>query len=305
MKSYTSASFISESPCVTALGCFDGVHIGHTRLICEAKKIALQKSLTCAVWSFNSPPKSYFSKSSTPLLTTESEKRICMSRLGVDIFVSVTFNEDIANISARDFFYDILIDKMNTKSIVCGYNYRFGKNGEGDISLLDKLCKESHIELVTVPEVTLHGKTVSSSEIRTALKEGRLEEAQEMLGRPYSLRAKVCDGQHLGRKLGFPTINQVFNPNKLLGKNGVYVSRVFLGHQKKYGITNIGTRPTVNGNLLCAETHIFDFEGDLYKKAVTVELLSYLREERKFSSLDELCEQVQKDIATAKKFINK
>ncbi len=303
MKTYTTASFSSALPCVTALGCFDGVHLGHAALISQAVKIAHSQGLQAAVWSFAAPPKNYFSKDKVQLLTTHAEKRELCRGLGVDIFVSAHFNGKIADMSAEHFFEEVLIARMSSKHIVCGYNYRFGKSGKGDVSLLRSLCKAYGISLSVIPEVRVENVSVSSSEIRHALAEGKIENANAMLGRPYSLRAAVCDGQHLGRQLGFPTINQVFDESKLLPANGVYVSRVRLDQAEKFGITNIGIRPTVGGNLLCAETHIFDLEADLYGKSISVELLHFIRPEQKFLGLDKLKAQVHADIQTAKNFL--
>ncbi len=304
MKTYKNASFSSALPCVTALGCFDGVHLGHRALICHTIQAAMSKGLQSAVWSFDAPPKNYFSTNKIKLLTTPEEKQNMCQRLGVNIFVCVPFDGEISSMSAEEFFEEILCRRMNSKQVVCGYNYRFGRGGKGDVALLNKLCREHGIELSVIPEVRVKNVSVSSSEIRQALSEGRVEDAELMLGRPYSLRAVVCDGQHLGRRLGFPTINQMFDNNKMLPLNGVYASRVRVGNSRKYGITNIGVRPTVGGDLLCAETHIFDIVDNLYGKAITIELLHFIRTEQKFSSLDALKLQIQTDIENAKALLN-
>ena len=305
MKTFKSAAFCSEQPTVCALGCFDGVHIGHSRLILEAGKIAASLSALSAVWSFAEPPRNYFSTERVPLITTSEEKRKQMQKLGVDIFVSVPPDKEVLSLSAEDFFCEILIKRMNVRHIVCGYNYRFGSGGKGDTSLLKTLCEAHKIGLSVIPEVKIGEMTVSSSEIRKALSDGRISDATAMLGRPYALSAHVSDGQHLGRQLGFPTVNQILSPYKLLPRHGVYVSRIHFDRKQRYGITNIGTRPTVNENTLCAETHIFDFSGDLYGKAITVELLDFLRSEQKFSSLCGLKKQVNEDIAKAKEIVKK
>lgn len=305
MKTYTDLDIQLSSPTVCALGCFDGVHLGHTYIINEAKRVAASLSVPTAVWSFREPPRNYFAKDKVKLLTTPTEKRLAMSKLGVDIFISISFKKEIASLSAREFFEDILIGKLNVRHIVCGFNYRFGKGGDGNAKVLESLCAERGIGLSVVPEVTLGNITVSSSEIRRALAQGNAAGAAELLGKPYSLYAKVIDGKHLGRTLGFPTVNQEFSNKKLLPRNGVYVSRVHIGHRTFYGITNVGLRPTVEGTTPCAETNIFEFEGDLYGRTLTVELLSFLRPEQKFSSVDELSIQVHKDIDEAKALIKK
>ena len=301
MKSYTLDTYTAESSCVCVLGCFDGVHAGHSALINHAKEVSQKLSLPTLIWSFSEPPKNFFAKNSVALLTSPIEKRLQMSKLKADIFINVPFDANIASISAEDFFSEILLKKIKTAHIVCGFNYCFGKGGKGNTALLSKLCKANGIGLSVIPPVTIGDISVSSSEIRAALDNGDLKKANILLGRPYSLRAKVIDGQHLGRKLGFPTINQAFPDRKLILKNGVYITRIHFGKTKRYGITNVGLRPTVNGQGLYAETHIFNFNGDLYGKVATIEFLEFIRPEKKFSSVDELTKQIQLDISYAKK----
>lgn len=303
MKSYSLNEYSAATPCVCALGCFDGVHIGHRALIKKARSTAEKLSLPLAVWSFEEPPKNFFSSVSVGVLTPHADKRLLMRRLGVDIFINVPPDEKIFSLSPEIFFEDILVNKIKARHIVCGFNYRFGKGGAGDTTLLELLCQKHDIGLSVIPPIKLGELTVSSSEIRRALVEGRPNDASAMLGHPYFVRATVSDGQHLGRNLGFPTVNQLFVNRKLVPKNGVYLSRTSFGSKKRYGITNIGLRPTVDGTTLCAETNLFDFTGNLYGKTVTVELLDFLRPEQKFSSVDELCAQVHSDIAIAKKII--
>ena len=305
MKSYTLKSFKSETPCVCALGCFDGVHIGHTKLINHAKHIAAELAIPCAVWSFEEPPKNYFLPKSVPLITTPTEKHSQMRALKVDILISVPFDESIASMSAEDFFEDILIKKIKAAHIVCGFNYRFGRGGKGDTRLLSELCKQRGIGLSVISPVCIENMTVSSSKIRAVLENGQPELACALMGRPSSLSARIVDGQHLGRKLGFPTLNQSFTDGKLVPKNGVYVTRVSFEKKQRYGITNVGLRPTVDGNTLCAETNVFDFAGDLYGKTVRVEFLEFIRPEKKFSSVEELSAQVHSDIEKAREIIKK
>ena len=184
MKTYTTAEYSSEHPTVCALGCFDGVHIGHIKLIEEAIRLSGELSVKSAVWSFDAPPKNYFSKNAVPLLTTPTEKQAQMQKLGIDLFVSVPFEKEIFSLTAEEFFCDILIKRMKARHVICGYNYRFGKGGKGDAELLRALCKAHGIGLSVIPEVMLGGVSVSSSEIRKALLEGDTRKAASMLGRP-------------------------------------------------------------------------------------------------------------------------
>ena len=305
MNIATTISYFSPSPSVVALGCFDGVHVGHSEIISSAVNAAKKNGLTSIVWSFQTPPKSILSENfnSSYLLTSLTEKKKLMRELQVDILICVPFNEKIAKLSPRNFFKNIIVNRLNAKQIFCGFNYRFGYMGEGDVKLLQSLCDEFGISLTVLKEITIDGITVSSSAIRSYLSNGDLENAQKMLGRPFTLQGKVKDGQHLGRTLGFPTVNQDVPTDKILIKNGVYLTRVKFNKKTKYGITNIGIRPTVNGSSPICETHIFDFHGDLYGKTLTVEFIKFLRSERKFSSLDDLTEQIKTDIENAKKYI--
>ena len=308
MKLSTSALASTSLDSAVALGCFDGVHIGHSEIIKKTVEISKSNSLLSVVWSFQAPPKSFFAKndsSSHELLTTLPEKKSLIRKLGVDLLICVPFDERIAKLNPREFFENIIIGRLNAKHIFCGFNYRFGHNGSGDTALLRTLCDEYGIDITVVDEIKVDGNTVSSSAIRSLLSNGEIEMAEKMLGRKFSLRGKVRDGQHLGRQLGFPTVNQEVPHNKILIKNGVYITRVKFGRVTKYGVTNIGIRPTVGGNEPICETHIIDFCGDLYGKYVTVEFLKFLRSEKKFNSLDELSKQVKKDIEAVKALKNK
>lgn len=301
MKFSTSVRARTNRDSVVMLGCFDGVHIGHSEIISRAVKAARDSSLLSVAWSFQAPPKSFFSQS-CELLTTLPEKKALIRSLGVDFLVCPPFDERIANLTPREFFEDVIVGRLQAKHIFCGFNYRFGRKGVGDIALLRSLCDEHKIILTVVDEVKVDGKTISSSTIRNHLLQGEIKMAEKMLGRKFSLQGRVIDGQHLGRTLGFPTVNQEIPANKILIKNGVYLTRVKLGRAVKYGIANIGMRPTVDGKAPICETHILDFDGNLYGKQITVEFLEFLRSERKFNSLDELSAQVKKDIESVKNF---
>lgn len=300
MRTKSSLDFRTEQAHVVALGCFDGVHVGHTELIRQARRIADEASLPLAVFSFAQPPKSFFSKGPMRLLTSRDEKKRIMASLGADLFVCVPFDGSIANITAEQFFLDVLKNRLNASHVICGFNYRFGKNGLGNADLLRDLCKKSEIGISVVSPVEINGAPVSSSAIRRALEDGNVRSANLLLGRPYSISSTVVSGQQLGRTLGFPTVNQIFDQGLMPPKNGVYLSRVRIGHAVKKAITNVGVRPTVDGQTLCAETNIFDFEGDLYGKKIRVEFLEFIRPEQKFDSLEQLSAQVHRDIEKAK-----
>ena len=304
MKSYTTKKFRAKTPTVVALGCFDGVHRGHTAVINEAVRIARERSLPCAIFTFREPPKNYFVPNAAPLITDYREKRRLMRTLGVDIFVCIPFDGEIGSLSPEEFFEDILLERLCATHLVCGFNYSFGKSGRGDTVLMRRLCNEKRIGLTCVESVTDGEITVSSSAIRQAVENGDMELAERYLGRPFSICAPIVGGQKLARKLGFPTLNQILDKNTLIPRHGVYVTKITVGKKVMFGITNVGVRPTVSDHTLCAESHIFDFEGDLYGKTVRVEFLKYLRPETEFPSIEALTEQVKLDIADAKNFIS-
>lgn len=303
MKLETSLHYSSPAPSVVALGCFDGVHLGHAAVIQAAKRQALRLGCPCTVWTFTEPPRNFFSPHSVPLITDGQAKQDLIERLGADTLVCVPFDGTIGGLCAEDFFENILVKNLQARHLVCGYNYTFGVGGKGDVALLQALCHAHEIGLTVLPPVTVGNVSVSSSAIRTAIEEGRPEDAAALLGRPYSITAPVVDGQHLARKLGFPTLNQLFPDGLTVPRAGVYVTRVTTDEGKAplYGISNVGRRPTVKSNILCCETHIFDYVGNLYQKSVKIEFLFFLRPERKFDSVDALSAQVHADMETARR----
>lgn len=305
MNVYSDFSVQASCPTVVALGCFDGVHLGHRAVLGQAVALAKEFACNSAALSFTEPPKNYFLPHSVSLLTPSEEKILLISEIGIDHLWNVPFDQTICQISAEAFFYDLLLNCLQVKHIVCGFNYTFGEKACGNVTLLEELCLKNGIELTVLPPVSVDTLEVSSSSIRKAITDGRVEDAARALGRPYSLRERVIDGQKLARTLGFPTINQAFPSSLTVPRHGVYASMIRVDgfDTPFYGISNVGTRPTVNGSLLCVETHLFDFEGDLYERQIEVAFLSFLRDEQKFNSLKSLTVQIQSDIQKAKEII--
>ncbi len=303
MITVASIDYISPTPCVVALGCFDGVHLGHEAVIRSARAVAEEHTLPLIVWSFQTPPKNYFSPTPAPLLTTQTEKEARMRALGVDIFLSIPFDAAIASLPYEAFFEDILCRNLSACHLVCGFDFTFGAKGLGNPERLSALCEAHGLALSVVPPFSLNGEAVSASGIREAIENGQVEQAAHMLGRAYSITETVVHGQHLARNLGFRTINQLLPAHKAVPRHGVYVSRIEIDSNIHYGISNVGMRPTVGGTLLCAETHIFDFSGDLYGTNPTVAFLHFLRPETRFDSLEQLTKQVNTDIVSAKEWL--
>lgn len=298
----TYKEIIKLDGCVAALGCFDGVHIGHRELLTRAKSLALSLSLPLVVLSFDAPPRDAFSDEKTPLICSPAEKHRIFESLGVDVSISLTPTRQFLSASAEEFVNGVLLGTLRAKAVVCGYNYSFGRGREGDAETLRRLCEAHGTAVTVIEEQRIEGTAVSSSAIRRAIAEGDTEAIRAMLGRYYSITSEVVDGQHLARRLGFPTLNMLPDPNITLIRRGVYVTRVTIDGKCYRGITNVGVRPTVDSPLLCAETHIFDLCADLYGHTVTVEFLHFIRPERKFDSVEELAAQVEADMALAKEY---
>ncbi len=300
MKISTDINYTHRESCVVALGCFDGVHLGHATVIRKAKEKALSLDVPLCIWSFAEPPKRFYAKELVPLLSSAKSKSDLIKSLGADVYISVKFDTNIASLAPEYFFYNILIKKLNAVAIVCGYDFTFGKCGSGNAEILSSLCKNNCIDFISIPSVAIGGEAVSSSKIRDYIKDSKVDKAALLLGRPYSISAKVVDGKHLGRNLGFPTINQKIDENLCKPANGVYLTRITIDNTSYFGITNVGTQPTVCGSEVIVETNVFDFSADVYGKEVLVEFLSFIRPEKKFDSIDELAIQVNSDIQTAR-----
>ena len=301
----TNINYSQTTPCVVALGCFDGVHLGHASVISRAKENAISLNVPLCIWSFAEPPKRFYAKDTIPLLSNSESKADIIENLGADIYISVKFDQEIASVSAEDFFNNILIDKLNAVSIVCGYDFSFGRGGKGNSALLYSLCNARGIEFISVESINIGGESVSSSKIREYIQNANIEKANLLLGRPYSIKSTVIDGKHLGRKLGFPTINQKIDKDLCKPANGVYLTRVTIDKNIYFGITNVGSQPTVLGSDILIETNVFEVTGNFYGKEILVEFLRFIRHEQKFNSINELVIQVNKDISTAKEMSDK
>lgn len=284
--------------CLLALGNFDGIHKGHRAVLEKALFEAKKRGLVPAVLLFDEHPKKVLFGEAPPSLITESDKRDQLSKMGFSL-VTVSFQK-VQNLSASEFLTKIYCS-LNVRAISCGYNYRFGKNAEGDTAVLKAECKKLGITLFVAPEQIFEGEPISSTRIRTALQNGEVKKANAMLGREFSYCIEVVSGDRRGRLLGFPTINQFFPPNFVKLRKGVYASKVELSHRWYPAVTNIGTRPTVDGESFRSETCILGFSGDLYGAEVEVFLLDFLRDETKFASLEELTNAISRDAKKARK----
>ena len=275
---------------VVALGTFDGLHRGHMSVLNAALSF---NSLTPVAVTFLEPPKRKTTDEFVPMLLSPEEKLYRLRKMGFeDIFV-LDYDEvhDLSSIS----FLDMLFQKFNVKAVVCGFNYRFGKGGQGDALTLSDYCRQHNAEAVIVPDFAVSGQTVSSSRIRKLIKNGDVSFANMLLGYSYSFTNEVIHGEERGRKMGFPTVNIPLDENLVLPKFGVYASSVVVGGKSYAAVTNIGIRPTFLLKKPLSETYIIDFDGDIYGETVTVELLKYIREEKCFDGLNSLKQAIEED----------
>lgn len=287
---------------VVTLGKFDGIHRGHQLLlnkVLEQKKIGLQS----VMFTFAYHPSNLFSDKEIEQIYTEEEKKYLLEKSGLDVLISYPFTEETASMEPEDFIKKVLIDKVDAKKIVVGTDFRFGHKRRGDVSLLQKMSEQWGYELIVFDKMKLDDRVVSSSYIRSEIAQGNMEHVNELLGSPFTVIGEVLHGRKIGRTLGFPTTNLITPSNKLLPPNGVYVSHTIINGIKHPGVTNIGYNPTVGETPeRRVETYIFDYDADLYGKMIEVSLYAYARPEKKFESVEDLKNQMKKDIAFGRKY---
>lgn len=284
-----------------ALGNFDGLHAGHRSVLEKAYNYSLDKNVRAIALIFNVHPKTYFGKR-IGLLMTEKDKKYQIEKLGLRT-ETISF-EEVRDFSAEDFVVKILKEKFHAKAVFCGFNYHFGKGGTADAKELERLCSENGIEVYVNEETFVDGEKVNSSRLRELLSKGDVEKANKLMTQNFSYFFEVVHGQKRGRSMGFPTANQYFPPELVLPKFGVYVSSAEIDGKIYKSFTNIGSRPTFPEDDVRSETHIFDFDGDLYGKEIRVSLHKFIREEIKFSSPEELVKQLSQDKKTAEDFFS-
>lgn len=280
-----------------ALGGFDSLHIGHIKILEAAVSYAAEHGLTSAVYLFKSPFKSGKSVNSF-------EKRLeILEELGIDAVLADEFTPEIMNLSAEEFFEEYICRKFGAEYVGAGYNYTFGANGAGTAEKLAEMCRGRGIECHIQPRVRLT-HTASSTYIMRLVSEGRIDEANEYLGRPFSIGGVVVHGSGLGRKIGFPTANIEIPLDRICPKSGVYVSSVNIDRKEYRAITNIGSKPTVDEGVMNIETNIFDYSGDLYGKMLEIGFRKFIRGIEKFESVEALSRQLERDREYANKYFD-
>lgn len=290
-----------EGGCAVAVGSFDGVHLGHRaligRLVTEAKKLCVPAVVF--TFSLDDAP-----KSGAGLLAQPELKERLLAESGVDAIVSVRFSA-LRAMPAERFAEELLFGALGAKSVVCGYDFRFGADRRGDASLIKSLLAPKGVSVYACPSLDIGGRPISSTDIRALISEGRLGEANKLLGRRFSFSSEVVRGAMLGRTLGFPTINQNYPDRLVQPRFGVYATVARLDNGLFGGVTDFGVKPTFGGvaSPLC-ETYLFGYSGDCYGKTVELSFESFIREEKRFGSIDMLKAQVEADKLAAKKLLN-
>jgi riboflavin kinase/FMN adenylyltransferase len=301
-----TADFQLHKPSVSAIGKFDGVHLGHQRLLqvlLEQKKQGLQ----AAIFTFDPSPAELFSGKKIPGLSTKEEKRELFEKAGVDVLIEFPLTKESAAMAPEDFVRDVLSRRMQAECVVAGSDVSFGAGGAGGIAMLQHMAPELGYTFRVVDKVTVDKAVVSSTRIRNAVEDGNMEDAAKLLGSPYSISGTVARGNAIGRTIDMPTLNVAFPAEKVIPPFGVYYSKVYVEDTGKsyHGITNIGRKPTVGNYDTGAETYLYDFDGDLYDHRIKVELLSFKRPEKKFENLEALKKQLQADKEAGREYFEK
>ena len=295
------AAFNSSEKTIVTIGTFDGIHIGHQKILKDLIRTAKKENKKSVLLSFFPHPRMVLQKDvSIRLINTIEEKSSLLEKMGLDYLIIHPFSQEFSRLSALDFVRNILANQLNTSRLIIGYDHHFGKNREGNIHQLREYSLLYDFEVEEIPAQDIDNVSVSSTKIRTALKEGRLKTANNYLGYHYMLNGTIVNGKKLGGKIGFPTANlDIKEPYKLIPKTGVYVIKTIIDAVLYTGMMNIGFNPTVEGKHQTIEAHLFDFNKDLYGRKITVELLYFLREEQKFNSIEDLIIQLNLDKVNA------
>jgi riboflavin kinase / FMN adenylyltransferase len=307
---YDISSLPVFNKAVVTVGTFDGVHLGHRQIIDLMRYEAALVNGETIIITFHPHPRQIIQpeRSNIYLLNSLSEKIDLIEKLGIDHLIVIPFTDNFAGISAEDYISDFLVKNFHPATIIIGYDHKFGKNRSGDYHLLEEKSLLYKYQLKEIPVQMLQNSTISSTRIREALHQGDVKTANDFLGYRYFLSGLVIEGNKLGRTIGFPTANlQVQNEDKLIPSDGVYAVSIVSNDWadgKKYGMMNIGMRPTVNGTSRTIEVNIFDFDKDIYGKSITISFIQHLRDEIKFDGIESLKAQLTKDKEEASKYIN-
>lgn len=301
MKVYRSLEEVNNiEPTVIALGNFDGVHKGHQELIRRTLLTAKAAGLKSAVFTFSTHPRSVMGKEAVKNIIYEDEKARIIEDLGIDYLFDIPFTDDVRTLSPDNYIMDLIVGKFNMKEVYCGFNHRFGFKAAGTPEVLMKLGIEHGFGVHVLEPYTIDGNLVSSTFIRGLIEEGKVDLVTKYMGRNYSVEGEVVVGNRLGKKIGFPTSNLNLDDNMVAPPNGVYITQSFYEGVCYPSITNVGNKPTIGEYNRNVETHIFNFDKELYGKVIRVEFLQKLRDEKKFESVEALSKEIMENCITAK-----
>lgn len=305
MKIKTTLDAYPKKDSVITIGTFDGVHVGHQKIIERLVKIAKQDNLQAVVLTFFPHPRMVLQKDTNiKLINIIDEKSQLLENFGIDHLVIKKFTREFSRLGALEFVRDILVNKLHVKHIIIGYDHRFGRNRNANIDDLREYGDVYGFKITEITAQEINEVTVSSTKIRKALSEGKIEVANSYLGYYFMLTGTVIKGKNLGKQIGFPTANIfIEEPYKLIPKSGSYIVKSNIDGDTIYGMMNIGLNPTVNGEKQSIEVHFFNFKKNIYGQKIQVELLKRLRDEKKFNSINELKAQLYKDKDISLNFI--
>jgi len=300
------ADIPSHQPLVITQGTFDGVHLGHQKVLKQVVELAKSKNTQSLLITYHPHPRLVIDPNNQNLrmLSSLEEKAKAVYDLGVDYVLVLPFTQEFAQLSPQEFVETILVHQLHVDTIVIGYDHRFGKNREGDFHTLVTLSQRYNFQVQEIPASEIDAIAISSTRIRNAISNKQLTEANTLLGRPYILSGIVSEGQKLGRTIGFPTANlRIEDPYKMIPPNGVYAGYCDVENQRYKMVCNIGYRPTVDGKTLSVESHIFDLDKNIYNHPISLFLVQYLRNEQKFDSLESLKTQIFIDAQQAQSLV--
>ena len=290
-------TYKSVEPSIVTIGTFDGVHVGHQQIVKRLIDIGNQSDLKSVILTFFPHPRMVLQKDSgIKLINTINERGAILDALGLDYLLVKKFTKTFSRLSAEDFVKKILVDKLNAKKVIIGYDHRFGRNRNADINDLIKFGETYGFEVEEISAQDINDVAVSSTKIRIALEEGDIDKANTFLGYPFMLTGKVVEGKALGRQIDYPTANiQITEDYKIIPKRGAYIVSCTIASKTVYGMMNIGFNPTVDGQEETIEVHFFNFNKNIYNKTIQINLLHRLRNEEKFESVEALKTQLLKD----------
>lgn len=298
------SEYFAKRSTAVGLGNFDGLHVGHMALVNTLISEARIHGLQSVIYTFTKHPENILRKKLfTPLLTTVGKRVQILGETALDAVYFDEFDEDYSRMKPENFVRRVLLDKLGAQLVIAGFNYRFGYKGQGDIDLLRTMGKKFNFRVIIIPPVKVDNEIVSSTAIREYVKKGEMENVFRLLGRHYSLTGEVMDGKRMGRRIGFPTANLHPEEYLILPKEGVYITKTLYNGEFYSSLTSIGKNPTFEDSAkINVETHILNFNRDIYRSSIEVFFLSFLRNEIKFRNAQELSQKIHHDVNAAKEY---